>query len=138
MSKISNCKILQFPKLHDPRGNLTFFEEEKHIPFKIKRVYWLYDIPGGETRGGHAYKNLQEVIISLSGSFDLILDDGRDTWRFSLNRSYFGVCVPKMIWRKIENFSTNSVCLIIASLPFSEDDYIRDYDEFKRLNISKF
>jgi len=136
MSKISDCKIIQFPKIYDPRGNLTFLEGGEHIPFTIKRVYWLYDVPGGETRGGHAYKKLQEVVISLSGSFDLILDDGRDKWRFSLNRSYFGVYVPNMIWRTLENFSTNSFCLILSSLPFSEEDYLRDYQEFQKLKSS--
>jgi len=136
MSKISDCKIIQFPKIYDPRGNLTFLEGGEHIPFTIKRVYWLYDVPGGETRGGHAYKKLQEVVISLSGSFDLVLDDGRDRWRFSLNRSYFGVYVPNMIWRTLENFSTNSFCLILSSLPFSEEDYLRDYQEFQKLKSS--
>ena len=136
MSKISDCKIIQFPKIYDPRGNLTFLEGREHIPFTIKRVYWLYDVPGGETRGGHAYKKLQEVVISLSGSFDLVLDDGRDRWRFSLNRSYFGVYVPNMIWRTLENFSTNSFCLILSSLPFSEEDYLRDYQEFQKLKSS--
>ena len=136
MSKISDCKIIQFPKIYDPRGNLTFLEGGEHIPFTIKRVYWLYDVPGGETRGGHAYKKLQEVVISLSGSFDLILDDGRDKWRFSLNRSYIGVYVPNMIWRTLENFSTNSFCLILSSLPFSEEDYLRDYQEFQKLKSS--
>jgi len=136
MSKISDCKIIQFPKIYDPRGNLTFLEGREHIPFTISRVYWLYDVPGGETRGGHAYKKLQEIVISLSGSFDLILDDGRDKWKFSLNRSYFGVYVPNMIWRTLENFSTNSFCLILSSLPFSEEDYLRDYKEFKKLKSS--
>ena len=136
MSKISDCKIIQFPKIYDPRGNLTFLEGREHIPFTIKRAYWLYDVPGGETRGGHAYKKLQEAVISLSGSFDLVLDDGRDRWRFSLNRSYMGVYVPNMIWRTLENFSTNSFCLILASLPFSEEDYLRDYQEFQKLKSS--
>lgn len=134
MGHISECKILQFPKIHDQRGNLTFIEGQKHVPFAIRRVYWIYDVPGGDWRGGHAYRQLEEVIVSISGSFDLVLDDGRDKWNFSLNRSYFGVYVPRMVWRQLENFSTNAVALVLASDAFSEKDYVRNYEDYRRLN----
>jgi hypothetical protein len=128
---LGDCRIIDLPKITDPRGNLTFIEGEgRHIPFGIKRAYWIYDVPGGEKRGGHAYKDLHEFIIALSGSFDVVLDDGMERKTFSLNRSYFGLYVPNMIWRQLENFSTNGVTLILASLPYNPDDYIRDYDEF--------
>lgn len=130
MRTVNDCRIIQLPKIIDPRGNLTFIEGERHVPFKINRAYWIYDVPGGETRGGHAYRELQEFIISLSGSFDVVLDSGDNKKIFSLNRSYFGLYVPNMIWRHMENFSTNAVCLILASLPYSEEDYVRDYKEF--------
>jgi hypothetical protein len=123
--------ILKLPKIHDPRGNLTFVEGDVHIPFEIKRVYWIYDVPGGERRGGHAYKTLHEVIIAVSGSFDVILDDGEKNRKFSLNRSYYGLYVPNLIWRSLENFSTNSLCLILASKGYMESEYIRDYGEFQ-------
>ena len=126
-------KIIQLPKILDDRGNLTFIESENHIPFKIKRTYWIYDVPGGQKRGGHAYIKLQEFIIALSGSFDVVIDDGKSKQRFTLNRSYYGLYVPNMLWRSMENFSTNALCLNLASEHYSEDDYIRDYDDFLKL-----
>lgn len=127
---IAECKIIDLPKIADVRGNLTFIEERQHIPFGIKRVYYLYDVPGGETRGGHAHKNLQQFIIAANGSFDVILDDGRERTRYHLNRSYYGLYVPTMTWRELDNFSSGSVCLVLASELYHEDDYIRDYGEF--------
>ena len=126
-------KLINLPKFLDPRGNLSFIEEDTHLPFKIRRVYWIYDVPGGEHRGGHAFRETEELIVALSGSFDVVLHDGQTEHRFSLNRSYYGVYVPKMMWRMIENFSTNSLALIIASTDYDENDYIRDFDEFKAL-----
>lgn len=126
-------QIINLPKFLDERGNLSFIEEEKHIPFKIARSYWIYDVPGGEVRGGHAYKENQEFIVALSGSFDVILDNGIEKKTFHLNRSYYGLYVPKGWWRSMENFSTNSLALIVASTPFSKEDYIYDYDEFKKM-----
>ncbi len=125
-------KILDFPKILDPRGNLTFVQNPTHIPFEIKRVFWLYDVPGGETRGGHAYKEQDEVIIALSGSFDVVITqpDG-STRKFSLNRSYYGLYVPALTWRHIENFSTNSVGFHLSSLEYNANDYIRDFEIFK-------
>ncbi len=131
--KLSDVKIIQLPKFLDERGNLSFIEELNHIPFKIERTYWIYDVPGGETRGGHAYKENQEFIVALSGSFDVVLDDGAEKKTFHLNRSYYGLYVPNGLWREMENFSTNSLALVLASVPYSEEDYIRDYNEFKRL-----
>ena len=125
--------LINLPKLLDSRGNLSFIEEETHLPFSIRRVYWIYDVPGGEHRGGHAYRETQELIVALSGSFDVVLNDGVREYRFSLNRSYYGVLVPRMVWRMLENFSTNSLALIIASTDYSEDDYIRDFEQFKSL-----
>lgn len=110
-------QIIKLPKFLDKRGNLSFIEEEKHIPFKIQRTYWIYDVPGGEARGGHAYKTNEEFIVALSGSFDVILDDGEEKKIFSLNRSYYGLYVPQGLWRQMENFSTNSLALILASTP---------------------
>lgn len=127
-----DAKIIALPKHADPRGSLSFAENFKQVPFVIKRAYWIYDVPGGEARGGHAYKENEEFIIALSGSFDVILDDGTDKKRFSLNRSYYGLHIPKGVWREIDNFSTNSVALILSSTPYSEEDYIRNYDEFKK------
>lgn len=126
-------KKIDLPKFVDPRGNLSFIEGQVHIPFKIKRVYWIYDVPGGEKRGGHAYKKLHEFIVALSGSFDVILDDGKEKKIYSLNRSYYGIYVPNLIWRSLENFSTNSLCMILASEYYDESDYIRNYDEFLNL-----
>ena len=121
------------PKIVDSRGNLSFIEQENHIPFKIKRVYWIYDVPGGEYRGGHAFKQTQEFIVALSGSFDVVLHDGTAEYRIALNRSYNGVYVPKMMWRKLENFSTNSLALILSSTEYDEKDYIRDFNQFSKL-----
>jgi hypothetical protein len=125
--------LINLPKHLDLRGNLSFIEEDTHLPFKIKRVYWIYDVPGGEKRGGHAFKETEELIVALSGSFDVILNDGEREYKYSLNRSYYGVLIPKMMWRSIENFSTNSLAIIIASTEFNEEDYVRDFDEFKRM-----
>ena len=126
-------QIMQLPKFLDVRGNLSFVEQFNHIPFEIKRTYWLYDVPGGECRGGHAYWENQELIIALSGSFDVVLDDGLEKTIYHLNRSYYGLYVPKGIWREMENFSTNSLALVLSSTPYDEKDYIYDYDEFVRL-----
>ncbi len=128
---LDEVKIIQLPKFLDERGNLSFFENDNHVPFSISRAYWIYDVPGGEVRGGHAYKTLQEFIVALSGSFDVILNDGKEEKRFSLNRSYMGLYVPKMIWRQMENFSTNALGLHLSSKFYSEEDYIRDYEYFK-------
>ncbi len=132
---LSDCQIINLPKILDERGNLSFVEELRHIPFKIKRSYWIYDVPGGEVRGGHAYRENQEFIIALSGSFNVALDDGKERKVFSLNRSYYGLYVPKGIWRQMENFSTNSLALVLASIQYSADDYVFDYEEFKRLKV---
>jgi hypothetical protein len=127
---VDECKIVQLPKINDPRGNLTFIENSCHIPFDIKRVYYLYDVPGGSDRGSHAHKNLHQFIIAMSGSFDVVLDDGRKKQRFQLNRSYYGLYVCPMMWRYLDNFSSGGVCLVLASETFREDDYIREYDTF--------
>ena len=126
------AEIIQLPKIADPRGNLTFVESSNHVPFDIKRVYWIYDVPGGETRGGHAFKEQDEFIISLSGSFDVVVDNGTSIEKFSLNRSYYGLYVPAGMWRHMENFSTNSLALVLASTVFNAEDYIRNYDEFRK------
>lgn len=126
-------EIIQLPKFLDARGNLSFVEQEKHIPFVIRRTYWLYDVPGGECRGGHAYKENQEFIVALSGSFDVVLDDGTEKKKFTLNRSYYGLYVPKGLWREMENFSTNSLAMILSSTDYDASDYVRDYDEFFKL-----
>ena len=123
-------RIIELPKFLDKRGNLSFIEEFKHIPFKIERTYWIYDVPGGEERGGHAYKENEEFIVALSGSFDVILDNGTEKLKFSLNRSYYGLYVPKAWWRMMDNFSTNSLAMIMSSMPYSQNDYIRDFNEF--------
>ena len=128
-------RFIQLPKIIDDRGNLSFIEENFHIPFKIARTYWIYDVPGGEIRGSHAFREQEEFIVALSGSFDLVLNDGKETRRYSLNRSYMGVYVPRMTWRTMENFSTNSLCLVLSSMPYDPSDYIWDYDSFiKELN----
>lgn len=127
---MDRVKLLQLPKILDRRGNLTFIEGNNQIPFPIKRTYWIYDVPGGQIRGGHAYKELEELIVALSGSFDVVLDDGVEKKTFSLNRSYVGLYVPKGMWRHIENFSTNSLAMVLASNRYDKQDYIRDYDEF--------
>ena len=128
-----NARIINLPKFLDARGNLSFVEQENHIPFVIRRTYWLYDVPGGECRGGHAYRKNEEFVIALSGSFDVVLDDGRKKQTYSLNRSYYGLYIPAGVWREMENFSTNSLALEFGSVPFDELDYVRDYEEFVRL-----
>lgn len=132
----SEIKLINLPKILDDRGNLSFIEEEKHFPFVIKRVYWIYDVPGGEIRGGHAYKTNNELVIALSGSFDVILNDGIKETKYSMNRSYYGLLVPQMIWRQLENFSTNSLTLILSSSEYDEKDYIRDFYEYKELIVN--
>ncbi|MBS0354536.1 MAG: WxcM-like domain-containing protein [Proteobacteria bacterium] len=127
---LNDCRILELPKIHDPRGNLTFIEGDIHVPFGIQRVYYLYDVPGGADRGAHAHRNLHQFIVAMSGSFDVVLDDGVDQRRFHLNRSYFGLYVCPMMWRYLDNFSSGAVCMVLASSRYSEADYIRDYDEF--------
>jgi len=128
---LAACHMVAFPQVTDPRGNLSFVEGQVHVPFDIRRVYWLYDVPGGAERGGHAHRNLQQVIIAMSGSFDIVLDDGRITQRFHLNRSYAGLYIPSMVWREIDNFSSGSVCMVLASEPYDEADYIRDREQFR-------
>ena len=130
MSNIKDCKIIELPKIAEPRGNLSFVEGERHIPFDIKRVYYLYDVPGGAERGGHAHKDLHQLIIAMSGSFDITLDDGREKKTFHLARSYYGLYVCPMIWREMDNFSSGAVCLCLASNFYDESDYYRDYHDF--------
>lgn len=130
VTSIQDILLIGLPKIEDRRGNLSFFESDSHIPFNIKRTYWIYDVPGGYERGGHAFKKQNEFIVALSGSFDVIIDDGRSKKNFSLNRSYYGLFVPSGLWRQMHNFSTNSLALVASSTLFSEDDYIRDYQEF--------
>ncbi|MDY0279159.1 MAG: FdtA/QdtA family cupin domain-containing protein [Salinivirgaceae bacterium] len=127
---MNNPKIINLPKFEDPRGNLSFIEEFKQIPFKIERTYWIYDVPGGQVRGGHAFKEQQELIVALSGSFDVEVDDGENKKMFSLNRSYYGLYVPAGLWRQMQNFSTNSLALVLSSTHYNENDYIYDYNEF--------
>jgi hypothetical protein len=127
---LSECKIMELPKIASERGNLTFIEMNRHVPFDIKRIYYLYDVPGGESRGGHAHKELQQFIIAASGSFDVVLDDGHEKARHHLNRSYYGLYLPPMTWRELDNFSSGSVCLVLASDFFEESDYIRNYESF--------
>ncbi len=128
-----DIKTIVLPQFLDARGNLSFVEQENHIPFEIQRTYWIYDVPGGECRGGHAYKENQEFIVALSGSFDVVLDDGNEKKVYTLNRSYYGLYVPKGFWREMENFSTNSLALILSSKKYDANDYIRDYDVFLKL-----
>ncbi len=132
LGSIERCEMVDLPKISDPRGNLTFVEANKHVPFDIERAYYLYDIPGGAVRGGHAHKELRELIIAMSGSFDVVLDEGYGLERIHLNRSYSGLFVGPMVWRELDNFSSGSVCLVLASTPYDESDYYRDYDEFLR------
>lgn len=130
---LEKVKLINLPKIVDPRGNLSFFESNNQIPFEIKRTYWIYDVPGGEVRGSHAFKESQEFIVALSGSFDVVLNDGNKEKTYSLNRSYFGLYVPNLLWRKLENFSTNSLALIVSSITYNESDYIRDFEKFKMI-----
>lgn len=128
---VSQTQIISLPKIVDFRGNLSFFESLNHLPFDIKRVHWIYDVPGGESRGGHAYKTTEEFIVALSGSFDVLLDNGfGEKQSYHLNRSYMGIYVPKMIWREMENFSTNSLALVVSSTLYNSEDYIRNYEQF--------
>lgn len=127
---LQDCRIIELPKINDPRGNLTFIEQERHIPFTLKRVFYLYDVPGGESRAGHALKSCHQFIIATSGSFDVIVDDGSEKNRYTLNRSYYGLYVPPLLWREIENFSSNSVCLVLASDFYDAKDYYYKYEEF--------
>ena len=133
---IKGVELINLPKIKDPRGNLSFFENSNQIPFVIKRSYWIYDVPGGETRGSHAFKESHEFIIALSGSFDVVLNDGEKEVKYSLNRSYYGLYVPNLLWRRLENFSTNSLALIVSSIPYDEADYVRDFTEFKNIKNS--
>lgn len=130
-------EIINLPKILDKRGNLSFFENPQQLPFEIARTYWIYDVPGGETRGSHAFKEQQEFIVALSGSFDVVLHDGSEEIKFSLNRSYYGLFIPKIYWRRMENFSTNALALIVSDKHFDEKDYIRDFEEFKLLKNGK-
>lgn len=127
---INECRIIELPKISDPRGNLTFVEGGNHIPFDIKRVYYLYDVPGGASRAAHGHKALHQLIIAMSGSFDIKLDDGLETKKFHLNRSYYGLYIPPMMWRDLDNFSSGSVCMVLASEFYDEKDYFRDYSDF--------
>lgn len=127
------CKLIQLPKFLDSRGNLSFAEQNNHIPFEIRRTYWIYDVPGGENRGGHAFRETEEFIIALSGAFEVIVDDGNERKTFMLNRSYYGLYIPKGMWREMVNFSTNSLALEFASTVYDEGDYIRDYGEYLKL-----
>lgn len=133
MISTNDCKIIDLPKFLDVRGNLSFVEQNNHIPFEIKRTYWLYDVPGGEARGGHAYISNEEFIVALSGSFDVVVDNGNEKKVFQMNRSYYGLYIPKGMWREINNFSSNSFALEFGSAEYNEDDYIRDYDTFLKL-----
>ena len=130
---VEDVKIIELPKFTDPRGNLSFVEQLNHIPFEIKRTYWIYDVPGGEARGGHAFLQNEEFIVALSGSFEVIVDDGKNKKKFTLNRSYYGLYVPAGLWREMENFSTNSLALEFGSMHYDKTDYIRDYYEFVKL-----
>ena len=130
MMAVEDCKIIELPKITDPRGNLTFVEGSRHVPFEIRRVFYLYDVPGGADRGAHAHRELEQFIVAMSGSFDVVLDDGRQKKRFHLNRSYYGLYVCPMMWGFLDNFSSGSVCMVLASTLYDEADYYRDYQEF--------
>ena len=127
----TGSRIVELPRITDPRGNLTFIEGHSHIPFEIARVYYLYDVPGGESRGGHAHHRLEQLIVAASGSLDVVVDDGEHRERFFLNRSYYGLYIPRLVWRELDDFSSGSVCLVLASRPYEEEDYYRDYDAFR-------
>lgn len=131
MHLLDNCKIVDLPKIADPRGNLTFIEGGGHIPFQIQRVYYLYDVPGGAERGGHAHKDLSQLIVAMAGSFDVVIDDGISKKRYHLNRSYYGLYICPMIWRELDNFSSGSVCMVLASNKYDEADYYRDYELYR-------
>ena len=135
-SKLQEAQIINLPKIEDKRGNLSFLESGNHIPFEIKRVYWIYDVPGGQCRGGHAYKNQLELVVALSGSFDVIVDNGIHKQTFSMNRSYYGVFIPEGCWRHVENFSTNALALVLSSSEYDANDYIRDYNEFLKFKAN--
>lgn len=130
---VDDARIIELPKFLDARGNLSFAEQNNHIPFEIKRTYWIYDVPGGEDRGGHAFRENQEFVIALSGAFDVVVDDGSTKKTFTLNRSYYGLYIPKGLWRTMENFSTNAFALEFGSIPYTIEDYVYDYDEFKKM-----
>jgi len=132
-----DCRLIDLPKISDPRGNLSFIEGGRHIPFDIKRVYYIYDVPGGSDRGSHAHKKLHQFIVAMSGSFDVVLDDGEEKKRFHLNRSYYGLYVCPMMWRELDNFSSGAVCMVLASAHYDETDYIRDYSQFRTLANNK-
>lgn len=127
---VHECRLLELPVIHAPEGNLTFVEGQKHVPFPIARIYYLYDVPGGAIRGGHAHRSLQQLLIAISGSFEVLLDDGREKKTVTLNRSYAGLLLTPMIWRELVNFSSGSVCMVLASQVYDESDYFRDYDDF--------
>ena len=133
MATINDVKIIELPKFADPRGNLSFVEQMNHISFEIKRTYWIYDVPGGEARGGHAFRKNEEFIVALSGAFDVIVDDGKEKKRFALNRSYYGIYIPACLWRPMENFSTTSLALEFGSIHYDRSDYVEDYDQFLKL-----
>lgn len=132
---MKEAKIIQLPKILDPRGNLSFFENGNQIPFNIKRSYWIYDVPGGEIRGGHAFKEQEEFIVVLSGSLDVVIDDGKEEKKFSLNRSYYGLYIPNGLWRYMENFATNTFALVVSNTSFDESDYIRDKEQYKKFLV---
>jgi hypothetical protein len=133
MNRVNDCRLIDLPKITNRQGNITFVEGNTHIPFDISRVYYLFDVPGGAARGGHAHKKLQQLIISVMGAFDVILDDGENKKTVRLDRAYYGLYIPSMIWRELDNFSSGAICLVLASLPFIEMDYYRDYDEYLRV-----
>jgi hypothetical protein len=134
-STVFDCKVIELPKNHRDKGNITAVNSLIEVPFSVNRIYYLYDVPGGESRGGHAHKELQQVIIAVSGSFDLIIDDGKNKKTFNLNRPHSGVLMPKGLWRELDNFSSGSICLVLASHSYDENDYIRNYEDFKKLKL---